>query len=352
MGLRAALVTPLSGRLAGFGRAGADALLLWARSADVPASWGRVRLDVHDSGPSVAKALRSALDGRPDLLFGPYGSGQAAALARNTDRLIWNHGGATAGGANVVNVLSPASSYFVGALELLRHRVRTVTVLHADTGFGREVARGAERHANRLGLAAYRIGFAPGTAAEAVGAAPHSDMLLMAAGFEDERAAGMLLPNRAWRACGFVGAGEQDVLAGLGEAREGLLGPAQWLAGCALEPDEGPDADWFVDAYTERTGRAPTYPAAQAFAAGVIAARCARDAGGFDDDALRAAAADLSCTTLYGRFRLDGSGTQTGHQVLTVQWQDDRRRLLWPPELAARGARPRAYGGRPWAGGA
>jgi branched-chain amino acid transport system substrate-binding protein len=350
--VRAALVTPLSGRLAGFGRAGADALLLWARAADIPHAWGRVELDVHDSGPGVAKALRSALDGRPDLLFGPYGSGQAAALARNTDRLIWNHGGATAGGTNVVNVLSPASSYFTGALELLRRRVRTVTVLHADTGFGREVARGAERHANRLGLTVRRIGFVPGKAAEAVHGAPHADMLLMAAGFEDERAAGMLLPNRPWRACGFVGAGEQDVLADLGEAREGLLGPAQWLAECALQPDEGPDAAWVVNAYTERTGHAPPYPAAQAFAAGVIAARCARDAGGFGDDALRAAASDLSCTTLYGRFRLDESGAQTGHQVLTVQWQDGRRRVLWPPELAARGAGVRAYGGRPWVGGA
>jgi branched-chain amino acid transport system substrate-binding protein len=38
---------------------------------------------------------------------------------------------------------------------------------------------------------------------------------------------------------------------------------------------------------------------------------------------------------MYGPFRLDPrSRRQVGHQVLTVQWQDGARRVIWPPERA------------------
>ncbi|RFS86071.1 hypothetical protein D0T12_05420 [Actinomadura spongiicola] len=336
--MRAALVTPLSGPLAEFGRAGAAALRLWARSA------GRVELSVHDSAPDVARAVAGALEERPDLLFGPYGTGPTVALARRTDRLIWNHGGAgdrLSRHAHVVSVLSPCSSYFTGAVELLYREIASVTVLHGETAFGRDVAAGAERAATRRGLTVRRAGFAPGSAEEAVRDAPEADAVMIAAGFADERAAARLLPERPWRACVLVGAGEENVL---DVAREGLIGPAQWLAEDAWEPDEGPDAEWFVRNYIASTGTHPPYPAAQAFAAGLIASRCARDAGDLDDQSLRAAAATLTCTTMFGRFELDASGAQVGHQMLTVQWQDGRRRTVWPAEKA-RGRRLRARRG-------
>jgi ABC-type branched-subunit amino acid transport system substrate-binding protein len=168
-------------------------------------------------------------------------------------------------------------------------------------------------------------------------------VLLVAGSFADELAVARATLPRRWRATAFVAAGEEGTLAGLGAAREGLLGPAQWVASAAPEPDEGPPAGWFVRAYQAEVGEPPPYPAAQAFAAGLVAARCARDAGVLDDPALRAAARSLSCTTLFGRFRLDDRGRQVGHRVLTVQWQAGRRRVVWPPEVAeAATVHPRA----------
>jgi branched-chain amino acid transport system substrate-binding protein len=159
--------------------------------------------------------------------------------------------------------------------------------------------------------------------------------LLVAGGFEDEReVASRALPGH-WRAAGFVSAGVEEVLAPLGDIRDGLLGPAQWLLTAAASPDEGPGAAEFADAYRARAHSDPPYPAAQAFAAAVIANRCLRDAGRRDDTALMAAARELDCTTLFGRFRLDpATGTQIGHQVLTVQWQDRTRVVVWPPDQA------------------
>jgi len=206
--------------------------------------------------------------------------------------------------------------------------LHSVCVLADDTGFSRAVAGGAVREAGRLGL------WVTGGRLDA--AAQHADMLLAVGRFAAEVAAARrLLPGRRWRAAGFVGAGVEEVLADLGGAREGLLGPAQWLAETAPTPDTGPPAAEFVAAYRYRAGGDPPYPAAQAFAAGVIAARCLREAGTADDAALAAAACALECTTMFAPFRLDPkTRQQVGHHVLTVQWQDGMRRVIWPPEQA------------------
>lgn len=341
MRLHAALVTPISGPLAQYGRASRIGLQLWAaRAATLPASWRGVELEVVDAHPNPAKAMLAAVAGRPDLVFGPYGSGPAVAALAATDRAVWNHGGATSRlrwreFPRVLNVLAPAASYFDGALRAIRGadpHAGMVALLHAATGFGRDVGGGAAITGQTLGFAVHARAFAPGSATIAATDLPPAEVLLVAGGFEDELAAARALLSRPWKAAAFVGAGVEDVLADLGSLREGLLGPAQWLAETAPAPDEGPDAAWFVEAHQRVTGTDPPYPAAQAFAAGLIAARCMREAGSADDDALLGAARTLVCTTFYGRFRLDPStGLQAGHQVATVQWQDGARRRVWPP---------------------
>jgi branched-chain amino acid transport system substrate-binding protein len=92
-----------------------------------------------------------------------------------------------------------------------------------------------------------------------------------------------------------------------------------------------------VNAYRDSTGEEPPYPAAAAFAAGVLYARCLREAGSADDAAILAAANSLDVRTLFGSFRLDPeTGLQVGHQMLVVQWQQGVRHVVWPPERAER----------------
>ena len=344
--LRAALVTPLTGPLAHFGRAGATALTLWAEhAADLPPPWTGVDLDVRDGGTDPGIAVHAAAGTRADVLFGPYGSSPTLAMARATGRVIWNHGGATSALCRpdfprVINVLSPASSYFHGVLQAVSAAdpdAKTVSVLHGSTGFGEDVASGAAKTARDLGFEVRAVSFDSGNAAAAT--VPDAEVLLVVGGFEDEVAAARALLPGSWRAAAFVGAGVEEVLAPVGDLREGLLGPSQWIASAAPEPDEGPDAGWFIERFRRATGSEPSYPAAQAFAAGVLCARCLRD-GGVEDAAQMAAARRLECTTLYGRFRLDPtSGLQVGHEVLVVQWQDGARRAVWPPERAKRSLR-------------
>ncbi|MHA6794630.1 ABC transporter substrate-binding protein [Pseudonocardia bannensis] len=336
----------MSGPLAGYGLAGAAALRLWALWASD--RYGPVDLTVHDVHPDPDAAVRAAERDRPDLLFGPYGSGPTRAVAVRTDRLLWNHGGARADAPNLVPVLAAAEDYLVGVLRLVPGVA--VVLRHGDTGFGRAVAEGVVAEAARTGRPVDRAllpaGLPPVPSAGGPDPAPDgpSRLLLVAGGFAEERAAAeALLPGR-WRAAAFVGAGVDEVLAGLGDRREGLFGPAQWLPDTApAHPDEGPPVAEFTAAYRAATGDDPPYPAAQAFAAGLVAARCLRDAGGPADDALLAAARALDCTTLFDRFRLDpAAGRQVGHRVLTVQWQDGRRRVVAPADRAQ--ATPRIGG--------
>ncbi|MBV8294906.1 MAG: ABC transporter substrate-binding protein, partial [Mycobacterium sp.] len=166
MAARAVLVNPLSGPLARFGKAGASALALWAEHS-------AISLRVIDAYPSAASAMRAAEASRPDVVFGPYGSGPALAAAAASKGVVWNHGGATSRLARpayprVVNVESPAYRYLAAVLETLAAdglgEGSEVVIIHVDTGFGREVAEGAAAAARRLGLLRRSVSFRPGRA--------------------------------------------------------------------------------------------------------------------------------------------------------------------------------------------
>lgn len=342
--LRATLVTPLSGPLALFGQASAMGLSIWANAAaSLPIPWTGVDLTVLDSGKNTGNAIHAALQNHPDVLFGPYGSTPMLAAARASDRVIWNHGGATSrltrpAFPHVINVLAPSSTYFAGTLQAIHTfdpAVRTISLFHSSSGFGRDVADGTIAAASTLQLDIQTIPFEPSYAVETASTVPETDTLLVAGNFSDELAVSSMLLTRAWRFAAFVGAGVDEVLSPLGPLREGLLGPTQWIASAAPCPDEGPDADWFITRYRALARSDPPYPAVQAFASGLLCARCLRDSGSCEDEAILVAAQKLACTTLYGTFQLDPlSGLQSGHQVLVVQWQQGQRRVVWPPEQA------------------
>jgi ABC-type branched-subunit amino acid transport system substrate-binding protein len=334
--LRAALVTPLSGPLARYGRSGATALRLWAARAGVD-------LEIVDAHPAAAAAVAS-LDARQrlDVLFGPYGSGPALAAAGVAPTVLWNHGGATARllratFPRVVNVPAPAASYLsavIAALDREELAGADALLLHTQTGFGREVAGGALEAAADVGLAVTTVAFEPGGGDRAARSLEgrRADVLLVAGGFDDELAIAARLLRSPWRAAAFVAAGVDEVLAPVGHRLGGVYGPCQWLPEAAAQPEEGPDSRWFTNAYLNACGSPPPYPAAAAFAAGVLWQRCARDAGHSGPEAVQAAAERLTTTTLFGAFRLDPTtGLQAGHRVGVVQWRRGRRRVVIPP---------------------
>src|SRR6516164_131958 len=331
---RAVLVTPLSGPLARFGKAGASALALWADRSGVS-------LEVIDAYPSSVSAIQAAEARRPDVVFGPYGAGPALAAVAASKGVIWNHGGATNRLARpayprVVNVESPAYHYLAAVLETLAAEGlgegSEVVIMHVDTGFGREVAEGATMAARRLGLLRRSVTFRPGRAGDVLAQVPAGDVLLSAGSFDDDVAIAQWDSERRWRAVGLVAAGVDELRHAIGDRVEGLYGPCQWFDDGTVDPAVGPNSEWFSRCYWDANGAEPPYPAAAAFAAGVLWQRCAKLAGTVESLPVMAASQRLDTTTLFGRFRVDPlTGVQTGHQIRVVQWRDEERVLVDRP---------------------
>ena len=60
-----------------------------------------------------------------------------------------------------------------------------------------------------------------------------------------------------------------------------------------------------------------------------------RRAGSLDSEKLRDAILKMNHDTVFGAFRVDRDGVQVGHKLLLFQWQDGKKVIVWPEELAA-----------------
>jgi branched-chain amino acid transport system substrate-binding protein len=57
-------------------------------------------------------------------------------------------------------------------------------------------------------------------------------------------------------------------------------------------------------------------------------------AGSLDRERVRTSILGLDFSTIYGGFRVDPDGFQIAHKMVTFQWQDGKKVIVWPDELA------------------
>jgi branched-chain amino acid transport system substrate-binding protein len=351
--VRAGIAVSLSGRYGRFGRQALAGLQCWAedlrRAGGLRVGATRLPLEIvvaDDEGDTdcvrrrVEDLVRTR---RVDLLFGPYGSGltlAAADVAESAGMILWNHGGASdeihqKGHRRVIGVLTPASRYLLPVLDRLGN-VHRVAVVHAETGFSRQVADGVlgQIRARGLELVLHRR-YPPDAhdlgeiARELERETP--DLLLGAGRFEDDvrLASAITGSKRRPRSIALVAAGVSEFRPALGDRAEGVLGPSQWETGGHTRVDWGPSAEEFTAGYRSATELPLDYPAAQAYAAGLIAEKAIADAGTVDPGPLRDAAAGLRLTTFFGAFAIDPvTGMQTAHETVVVRWRGDRREVV------------------------
>jgi len=323
--LRVGACLSLSGRFAQFGRQAANALRVW-RELD-----GAADLVIEDdlSDPHALEAAIKSVAARCDVLLGPYSTQlvrRAGRVAADSGWLLWNHGGSgddveAANPGHVVSVLTPTSRYAEPFLRRIDDDDDgTLRVVYGAGRFGRQVARGAEAMAQRLGIKTLLVG-------------PHDDLepplppwyLFTAGTFEDDvetvkRA--MASPQPPRLVCS-VAAGVRAFANALGRDPSGTFGVGQWFPGATRPPLLGPDEATFLAAYAKAAGMIPDYPAAQAIAAAVIAAHTTRQAGGTTRDLVWSVATQLDTSTLFGAFAVDPvSGAQVKHELVLVRWAD------------------------------
>jgi ABC-type branched-subunit amino acid transport system substrate-binding protein len=317
--LRIGACLSLTGRFASFGRQAAAGLDTWVSltgAADIVLEDDRSdRRTVEQVLPGIAR--------RCDLVLGPYSTVLARAagdLAAEHGWLVWNQGGSgddveQAHPGHVVSVLTPTSRYgapFVRLLAADDPRAWLI-VQHAPGAFGRQVAEGATRAAHSLGI---------GTASGWLMAETAAGWNLLSAGvFEDDVelvAKARMVRHPPTRICA-VAAGVRQ-FADAVEDPDGIYGIAQWFPGSSSQPELGPAEAAFLRAYADRTRSAPDYPAVQAAAGAIIATHCAQLAGSTSREDLWQAAASLNTSTLFGAFRIDERGVQTGHETVLLRW--------------------------------
>ena len=179
--------------------------------------------------------------------------------------------------------------------------------------------------ASRLGLDTRTIGAGALTAADAAGVA-----LLLAGRFEQDVAVVQRLHHcrQAPALLGAVAAGLPAFGQQLGSAAEGVLGPVQWWP-TTRAPQVGCSGADFVTGYQRRTGREPSYVAAQAAAAGHLAHAAYRL--GLAAEAVR----QWTTSTLLGDFAMDAAWRQVGHRVTTVRWEGGRMVPIIPGQAGA-----------------
>jgi branched-chain amino acid transport system substrate-binding protein len=364
--IRVGAALSLSGGFAAQGEQARRGLALWAADAnaaggiEVRDRGGRwpvelfVRDDQSRSGPAAAGAERLIVDDAVDLLVGPYSSVLTLAVAPVAERhrkVLWNHGGssdavASRGFRFAVNLASPASQYLAEVLRMARAldpSATRVALLHGARGtFPQAAVAGAEAYARQYGLrvvvkAAYPPAGPDFADLVARVAARQPEVVLGVGRTEaDLEVARELSAQRVRvRVAGLVAAPLWSFGRTLGDAAEGLVGPSQWEPGAGVQPDVGPAGPEFVARYRDQFREEPDYPAAQAYAAGLVAQFCVNAAGTLRDEPLRDAAARLAFTTFYGGFALDAAtGEQVGHRLVLTQWQDGAKPVVWPAALA------------------
>lgn len=324
-GLCAGACLSLSGRFAQFGEQAANGLRLWAEESDTALTI----LDDH-SDPAVLTERLTDLAPRVDLLFGPYSTvliRAALPVAETAGKLLFNHGGS--GGkllhpGRVVNVLTPARRY---ADPFITHLAAggggPLCVPDVAGAFGRDVLGGATDAAQTAGIHVER--FNPARP-------PRGTWDLLSAGvYEDDIAtvrAARALPNPPRNVCS-VAAGVAAFAADIGDP-DGVYGVGQWSPGSTWAVDAGMDVPAFLNAWRDRFGGVPDYPAVQAYAAGVIAGAATQQAAvSVATDALWQVVVDLDVTTVFGRFRIDAAtGRQIGHEAVLTRWRGNHAQLV------------------------
>ena len=97
-----------------------------------------------------------------------------------------------------------------------------------------------------------------------------------------------------------------------------------------------PGAREFVESYKkEFPGVDLSLFSAAGYGGCQILVEAIRRAGSLDWEKLRDAILKMNDNTVFGAFRVDRDGAQIGHKRVLFQWQDGKKVIVWPEELAS-----------------
>ena len=324
----------------------------------------KLEMVVYDDGSDPATAVRLyeklITQDKVDLVLGPYSSSIGEAVADVTEKyrmpMVAPSAGATSiyrkGRKFIFQVLSPAETYLEGLLDTAAKRgLKTVALINADELAVRAIAQGAIEVAKKKGLQVLFVDAYPqgntdfATILTKVRAA-NPDVLGGATRFEDAVAITrqMKALNVNPRMVGLtIGVDLPKFYEVLGRDAEFVYGATPWVlelvdiraGGLIPIARQYPGARTFVESYKrEFSGADLHYLSVSGYGGCQILVEAVRRAGSLNREKLRDAILKMDHNTVFGGFRVDRDGLQVAHKMLLFQWQDGKKVIVWPEELA------------------
>ena len=253
----------------------------------------------------------------------------------------------------VFMVTSAAGVYLEGLIDMAAKRhLNTVAIVHEDSLFPRSIAQGAMEIAKKRGLSVVRFeayppkttDFSPLLTRVRAG---NPEVLAAATYFDDAVAITRRMKEMDVNPKMFgltTGVDLPRFYEVLGRTAEFVYGATQWEPDLMMLVREGvlipvarryPGAREFVEAHwKEFPGAELSYHSAAAYAACQLLVEAMRRSGSIDGEKVRDAILKLDLNTVFGAFKVNQDGLQTAHKMLTFQWQDGKKVIVWPDELA------------------
>jgi branched-chain amino acid transport system substrate-binding protein len=324
-------------------------------------------LEDNQSQPATAARLYEKLitQDKVDLVLGPYGSPMTEAVADVTEKYrmpMVAAGAATIsifkkGRKFIFMVNSPGEVYLEGLIDMAAKReLKTEALIHEDTLLPKAITQGALERAKKRGLSVVLVEAYPkGTtdfSAILTKIQTANPAVLAAGTYVDDAMAitrqlkALNLNPRMFAAT--VGVDLPRYYEAVGRDAEFVYGPSQWEAelvtlragGLIPIARQYPGAREFVEAHHgEYPGADLSYQTAAGYAGCQVLAEAVKRAGSLDREKIRDAILKLDANTVFGPFKVDGEGVQVAHERVMFQWQDGKKVIVWPEELAPGRAR-------------
>jgi branched-chain amino acid transport system substrate-binding protein len=295
---------------------------------------------------------RLITEDKVDVIMGPYSSAITEAVANVNEKykmpMVAPMASTTSifrkGRKFIFMVQSSAEVYLEGLIDMAAKRgLRTVALINEDTLFPKATVEGTKELAKQKGLQvvfieAYPKGHTDFSAILTKIRTANPDVLGAATYFDDAVAITRQMKELNVNPKMFgvtVGGDLPKFYELLGKNGEFVYGATQW------EPElPYPGAKEFTESYKkEFPGADLSYHSAGGYAGCQILVDAIKRARSLDGEKIRAEIAKMDLTTVYGGFKVDEGGFQVSHKMVMFQWQEGRKVIVWPDELAGGKAR-------------
>jgi branched-chain amino acid transport system substrate-binding protein len=311
-----------------------------------------VKLILYDdkSNPELTKTLYKKLieQDKVDLVFSPYGTPLTLAASEVSEQHKMLMLAVAAAGEKpwqrgyryVFGLYAPAMRQFIGILDTMaRKNYKTLSTLHDSTSsFNTDVIAGVNEWAKIYKInTVYQQGYQdgkkelPGLLAEVK--KKDADGLILAAYSPDIYELLRLLEKMRYRPTILampIAPAHPKFQEKAGAMADRVFGPSEW------EPDERipyPGSRRFIENFKAFTGHMPSFHAGSAYAACQLYEQAILQAQSIDQQKMRDYIASLDTVTVIGRFKVDPTGKQIGHNAIIIQWQNGKKEIVWPRKM-------------------